>query len=296
MISEELPLQRSCGATAAYYRMLEIDPNFQTKQRDLELFTAQAKMLGGARSRINTVKIPVIVHVIYNKPVENISDAQVKSQIKVLNKDFRKKNTDISKIPAVWKPLAADAKIEFHLTKDYPAIQRVQTAKTRFGFNDSVKFAAEGGADAIKPDKILNIWVCNLPGLLGYAQFPGGIAETDGVVVNYKAFGTSGTVQTPFNLGRTATHEVGHWLNLRHIWGDTQDCSGTDHVDDTPKALEANYSTPTFPHVTCNNGPNGDMFVNYMDYVDDKAMFMFTQGQVERMAATFLGPRSGFVP
>ena len=134
-----------------------------------------------------------------------------------------------------------------------------------------------------------------MPGLLGYAQFPGGQPETDGVVINYKAFGTTGTAQAPFNLGRTATHEVGHWLNLRHIWGDTSDCSGTDFVDDTPKAQRQNYGTPTFPHISCNNAPNGDMFVNYMDYVDDEAMFMFTTGQVERMAATFLGPRIGFV-
>jgi hypothetical protein len=295
MAKEEIPLHRSCGATAVYYRMLEIDPEFQQRQIDLELFTAQMKMLGGASSRISTVKIPVVVHIVYNKEEENISDAQVESQIKVLNKDFRAKNSDIKKVPDVWKNLAADANIEFFLAKDVTAIRRVKTERTKFGINDSVKFAGEGGADVIKPDKILNIWVCNLPGLLGYAQFPGGKPETDGVVINYKAFGTNGTAQAPFNLGRTATHEVGHWLNLRHIWGDTVDCTGTDEVNDTPKAQLPNYGTPTFPHISCNNAPNGDMFMNYMDYVDDKAMFMFTQGQVERMAATFLGPRIGFV-
>src|SRR5688500_6597010 len=100
MIDEELPLQRSCEATAAYYRMLEIDHEFQTKQRELELFTAQAKMLGGSRSRLQTVKIPVIVHVVYNKDVENISDSQIDSQIVVLNQDFRKTNADIGSVPA----------------------------------------------------------------------------------------------------------------------------------------------------------------------------------------------------
>lgn len=295
MINEELPLQRSCGATAAYYRMLEIDPDFQKKQLDLELFTAQAKMLGGARSKISTVRIPVIVHIVYNEDIQNISDEQVESQIDVLNQDFRARNADIGQVQPVWKPLVADANIEFLLTDELPAIRRIKTDKLRFGFNDSVKFTAEGGADVVESGRILNIWVCNLPGLLGYAQFPGGKPETDGVVINYKAFGTIGTAQSPFDLGRTATHEIGHWLNLRHIWGDTQDCTGSDFVDDTPKAQLPNYGTPTFPHISCTNAPNGDMFVNYMDYVDDAAMFMFTSGQVERMAATFLGPRIGFV-
>ena len=118
---------------------------------------------------------------------------------------------------------------------------------------------------------------------------------TDGVVINFQAFGTKGTAKSPFNLGRTATHEVGHYLNLRHIWGDTEDCSGSDMVPDTPNCAGPNFGKPTFPSVTCNNGPNGDMFVNYMDYVDDAAMFMFSAQQVTRMRAALDGPRSGLV-
>jgi hypothetical protein len=110
------------------------------------------------------------------------------------------------------------------------------------------------------------------------------------VILN-TAFGTTGTAQSPFNLGRTATHEVGHWLNLHHIWGDRSDCGGTDFVTDTPNAQLPNYGKPMFPHISCNNGPNGDMFVNYMDYVDDDTMVMFTAGQVLRMNATLSGPR-----
>jgi Pregnancy-associated plasma protein-A len=128
--------------------------------------------------------------------------------------------------------------------------------------------------------------------LLGYAQFPGGLPATDGVAIVHNAFGTTGTAKSPFNLGRTATHEVGHWLDLHHIWGDETDCSGDDLVADTPRQREPNFRTPTFPHVTCDNGPNGDMFMNYMDYVDDKAMFMFSAGQITRMQATLAGPRS----
>jgi hypothetical protein len=139
----------------------------------------------------------------------------------------------------------------------------------------------------------LNIWVCTLGGgLLGYAQFPGGPLATDGVVILNTAFGTSGTATAPFNRGRSATHEIGHWLNLRHIWGDTEHCEGTDFVTDTPNAKQPNFGKPTFPHVSCSNGPNGDMFMNYMDYTDDDSMFMFTAGQVTRMSATLDGPRS----
>jgi hypothetical protein len=134
--------------------------------------------------------------------------------------------------------------------------------------------------------------VCNLGGgLLGYAQFPGGPAKTDGVVILYSACGTRRGAIAPFNKGRTATHEVGHFLGLRHIWGDKNDCTGNDFVVDTPPARQANTGKPKFPHITCNNGPSGDMFMNYMDYVDDDAMFMFTEGQVARMNATLAGPR-----
>jgi hypothetical protein len=140
------------------------------------------------------------------------------------------------------------------------------------------------------------VWVCSLSGgLLGYAQFPGGPAQTDGVVVLNRAFGTTGTASAPFDGGRTAVHEVGHYLNLRHIWGDRNDCTGNDFVADTPRARQANTGKPTFPHITCDNGPHGDMFMNYMDYVDDDAMYMFTLGQIARMNAALAGPRSGLV-
>jgi hypothetical protein len=168
----------------------------------------------------------------------------------------------------------------------------VQTTRDSFGTGDSVKTKAGGGTPPWATDRYLNLWVCNLgEGLLGYAQFPGGPARTDGVVILYTAFGTKGAAADPFNLGRTATHEVGHYLNLRHIWADSNDCSGSDQVSDTPRAQMPNYGKPDFPHISCNNGPNGDMFMDYMDYVDDAAMFMFTQGQAARMNATLAGPR-----
>ncbi len=195
--------------------------------------------------------------------------------------------------------LVADAKIQFALATEDPAgntttgVTRTKTSRTAFGVDDAVKSVATGGVDAWPTDRYLNMWVCNLAGgLLGYAQFPGGPPETDGVVILNTAFGTRGTATAPFNLGRTATHEVGHFFNLYHIWGLYDDCTGGDRASDTPNAAGPNYGEPTFPHVSCNNGPNGDMFMNYMDYVDDEAMFMFTPQQVARMLTTLEGPRS----
>jgi pregnancy-associated plasma protein-A/repeat uncharacterized protein DUF346 len=234
-------------------------------------------------------------------PQQNISDAQIQSQMDVLNRDFRRTNPDVNNTPAPFLPLATDARIEFSLANVDPngtpstGINRRQTSVASFGSDDSVKSQASGGADAWPAERYLNIWVCQLGGgLLGYAQFPGGPAATDGTVILHSAFGTTSTATPPFHLGRTATHEIGHWLNLNHIWGDDgTGCSGSDHVADTPNQAGSNFGAPTFPHVSCGNAPNGDMFMNYMDYVDDPAMFMFTAGQVTRMQACLDGPRSG---
>jgi hypothetical protein len=293
------PKRRMCAAMEVHHRLLELYPTYRTAQAALATATS-ARMLTAAVGKAagGVVKIPVVVHVVFNAAGENISDAQVKSQIAALNKDYRATNTDKSKVPGVWKGLVTDAGIEFALaTKDpqgHPTtgITRTQTAQTSFSSNDGVKSAATGGVAAWPTDKFLNLWVCTLSDqLLGYAQFPGGPAATDGVVILNTAFGTMGTAAAPFNKGRSATHEIGHWLNLRHIWGDTEDCSGTDFVPDTPNALHPNFGMPAFPHISCANGPNGDMFVNYMDYTDDAGMVMFTAQQVTRMHAALEGPR-----
>jgi Pregnancy-associated plasma protein-A len=291
--------RRQCGAMQEYERLLEEQPSFRVNQQRSEEFTARAISTGEA-SRVarRLIKIPVAVHVVYGRDRENISKSQINSQITVLNRDFRATNANVSKVPEAWKGLVLDAKIEFALATRDPdgkptdGVTRTKTERAQFGTGDDVKTKAGGGAPPWPSGRYLNIWVCNLGGgLLGYAQFPGGPARTDGVVILHSAFGTRGTAQAPFDRGRTTTHEIGHWLNLRHIWGDTLDCSGGDRCPDTPNAAGPNYGSPTFPSVSCNNGPNGDMFMNYMDYVDDAAMFMFTAGQVTRMNATLAGPR-----
>jgi hypothetical protein len=282
--------RRACGAMAAHMALLERYPAFRTRQQRLEGETARRRAIGFLAAELKLAKIKVAVHVVYKEPSQNVSDAQINSQIKVLNLDFRAKNTDRKKTPSVWNGLVADSQVEFTLYK----VTRTQTTRSSFGTDDGVKRASSGGVAPLNPSRYLNIWVCPLEGgLLGYAQFPGGPKSTDGVVINYRAFGTTGTAQAPFNKGRTATHEVGHYLNLRHIWGDTEDCTGSDLVADTPNCAGPNFEKPTFPKVSCNNGPNGDMFMNYMDYVDDTAMFMFTPQQVARMRTALDGPRKG---
>ena len=268
--------------------LLERYPAFRTRQQRLENETTRRRALGFIAAELKLAKIKVVVNVVYQDPSQNISDAQINSQIKALNLDFRAKNSDKKKTPAVWNGLVADSQVEFVLYK----VTRTQTTQSSFGADDGVKRASTGGVAPLNPSRYLNLWICALgDGLLGYAQFPGGPKSTDGVVINYRAFGTMGTAQSPFKKGRTATHEVGHYFNLRHIWGDTEDCTGSDLVADTPNCAGPNFGKPAFPKVSCSNGPSGDMFVNYMDYVDDAAMFMFTPQQVARMRTALDGPR-----
>lgn len=249
------------------------------------------------------ITIPVVVHVIHCGEAigtgRNISVNQINSQISVLNKDFRRLNTDISQIPAAFRGWSADPRIEFCLAQQdefgtpTTGIVRYFTSNTQITQNDM--------ETSIKPatiwdrDYYLNIWVIDFGAsstTLGYAQFPGNAANTDGVVIRYTAFGSMGNVQTPYNLGRTTTHEVGHWLNLRHIWGDDTDCSGSDFITDTPNQEFLSSGTPSFP-ILDNCSPNypGIMFYNYMDYSNDATTSMFTYGQFARMDAALFGPR-----
>ena len=285
-------LRRSCGAMAAHMMLLERFPAFRAAQMRLENVTLRRRETGFDAAKVKLVTIKTVVNVVYKTTEQNISDAQIKSQFKAMNKDFRATNPDRNQTPTPWKGLVSDVRLQFKLVK----VTRTKTTKSGFGVDDAVKKASTGGIAPFSPKTHLNLWVCPLTGgLLGYAQFPGGPEATDGVVINYRAFGTIGTAEAPFDKGRTATHEIGHYFNLRHIWGDTPDCSGSDMVADTPNCAGPNFGTPSWPVVTCNNGPNGDMFMNYMDYTDDKAMFMFTTQQVIRMRTALDMLRGGLI-
>jgi Pregnancy-associated plasma protein-A len=294
-----VPRKRNCAHMVVHELLAETDPGYRGRRLAVEAETRKSIASGRAMQVAKKlITIQVVVHVVYRTDAENISDAQVKSQIDALNRDYTLKNSDKSKVPAPFKSLVGNPNIRFKLATKDPSgkatdgITRTATTVPAFDPNNSVKHKKTGGRDAWDTTRYLNLWACTLgQSLLGYAQFPGGPAKTDGVVILSSAFGTQGTATAPFNKGRTATHEVGHFLNLRHIWGDQNDCSGNDFVADTPPAGAANFGKPNFPHVTCHNGPNGDMFMNYMDYVDDAAMVMFSLGQVARMNAALAGPR-----
>ncbi|NJC27756.1 M43 family zinc metalloprotease [Neolewinella antarctica] len=283
--------QRTCGSMDLLEQQIQADPGRAARLEALENFTKKFEFTEGEKV-LRT--IPVVVHVVARTNAENISLAQIQSQIDVLNDDFRRLNTDRD---GTWNQ-AADSEIEFCLATVDPngnatgGVLRQSTTRTQFGRgNDNMKFTSTGGSDAWPAADYMNMWTCNIgEGTLGFAQFPGGPAATDGVVMDYRYFGTIGTAQAPFNLGRTATHEVGHYLNLRHIWGDGG-CNRDDFVSDTPGSDGPNYGCATGV-VKCNSV---DMVQNYMDYSDDACMNLFTTGQKARMQAALTGARASLL-
>ena len=293
---DEQPDRRICAAAIVHHRLLE-DPEYQARRSAVE-----ANARTAPADLPDTVDLTVVVHIVAIDPTL-VTDAQVDSQIDVLNRDYSATNSDIGKVPAAFQGVIGNPRFRFTLATTDPdgnattGITRTTTTKSFFLTSDEgVKFASKGGHDAWDSSRYINLWVCRIKDpmlgfILGYAQFPGGPAATDGVVIATNAFGTMGTAKSPFNLGRTASHEFGHYFDLRHIWGDRVGCLGDDLVADTPQHQKPNYKKPTFPLVTCSNGPAGEMFMNYMDYVDDDTMYMFTQLQVERMRNALSGPR-----
>jgi hypothetical protein len=272
--------------------MLQSDPHLHERMENIERHAQEFARRTPSVTGRSVINIPVVVHVVYNAAAENISDAQVQSQIDVLNKDFRKLNAETASIPAGFLNTAADVEINFCLATITPTgtatngINRFATAKASFSSNDDMKRPLKGGVEAWDASRYLNIWVCNLgSGTLGYSAFPGATPSLDGVVIDYRYFGTINT-RAPFHLGRTTTHEVGHWLGLFHIWGDS--ACGDDHVGDTPLHHGANYGCPSYPtyNSTCGNNIV-EMPMNFMDYTNDACMSMFTVGQKTRMRSFF---------
>lgn len=288
-IFDGLLAQRTCATMEVLEMQQAQDPLLQQRMDEIEQQTQAFLQSDVVQSRA-VITIPVVVHVLYRTSKENISDAQIQSQIDVLNRDFKALNADLSGTPNEFKDVIGNAEIEFCLAKQDPkgnattGITRKLVNVSSWGISDNTKKSIKGGVDPWNTTKYLNIWICNIGrGVLGYAQFPGGNTATDGVVIDYRYFGTNGTATYPFNRGRTATHEIGHWLNLRHIWGDTK--CGDDFVNDTPIQNAANTDCQSYPHYsTCTDTPL-EMTMNYMDYTDDRCMYMFSAGQAARMRA-----------
>jgi hypothetical protein len=278
---------RGCASYEVLEQQLRANPELAVKMNQIDAFTERA--ISEGRLVNGKIEIPVVVNVLYRTTAENISLAQIQSQIDVLNQDFNATNTDYNLVPALFSGVKANVGISFVLDQ----VIRKSTTKTSWGTADAMKKTNRGGLAPTSPTTKLNLWCCTIGGgILGYAQFPGGSSATDGVVIDSKYFGLSGTANYPYNLGRTATHEVGHWMNLRHIWGDAT--CGSDLVADTPTHNAANYGVPTYPHYSTCSGTPVEMTMNYMDYTDDRGMYMFSLGQKSRMAALFVSGGARF--
>jgi hypothetical protein len=282
--------RRGCASQEVLEAQLIADPTLAIRMNEIEAFTQKRITASSLYRLVNgKIVIPVVVNVLYRTAAENISDAQIQSQIDVLNQDFTATNADFSSTPTEFAGVAATIGITFELV----AINRKATSKTSWGTRDAMKSTKKGGLNPTSPSTTLNLWACKIGGgILGYAQFPGGSLATDGVVIDSFYFGLSSAASYPYNLGRTASHEVGHWMNLRHIWGDAS--CGNDQVADTPVAKTANYGVPVYPYPSTCLPAHNEMTMNYMDYTDDRGMYMFTNGQKARMLAVFAsgGPRA----
>jgi hypothetical protein len=301
--SKQAPPKRDCGTMEHHEYLKQTRPDYETELNQynqiIEKYLAdKATGLTAGKSSAAIVTVPVVVHVIYRVAGENITDAQAASQVTVLNNDFAKLNADASKVTqATFSTVAAGANIRFCLAQRDPSgnsttgVTHHTTTVTAFGTDDAVKHASSGGADAWDVTKYINIWVCNLGStLLGYGEFPTtSLSNTYGLVLHYKYTGSGGTATSPYNLGRTGTHEFGHCFNLLHIWGDDNGaCTGSDQCTDTPNQGAEHYGPFTAGSIqtdACTSSGSGVMWMNYMDYTDDGSMYMFTAQQVARMEA-----------
>lgn len=250
--------------------------------------------------------IPIVIHVVWNKQSEMLTEERIQSQIDILNDDFRNQNGFLLSIPEEFRDMAADCEIEFCLATQTPegnpthgilwketTISEIGTLKENTG-RRRVFYDQFGGSDSWDPESYLNIYVCDVgDDILGYSSYPGSpqFPEEDGIVIDYLYFGNiNNPGASPYDNGRTLTHEAGHYFNLLHIWGPhvNSGCDEDDEVEDTPLQSEIYYDCPKGPRSSCGSS---DMFMNYMNYTPDECLLMFTEGQKERIVATMLGPR-----
>lgn len=283
-----LAAQKNCAAFLYGQREQKNFPALVENAAAIESFYQQqkitAEITGIAQVVLNKViTIPVVFHILYHTPEEKISDVLVSKQLELLNKCFRHKNADSVNTPAVFKSLAADCEIEFVLATSTSrkvsttGIVKKYTPVKNWAADDKMKFSSELGDDGWDAKSYLNIWVCNLGDFAGYSSFVGGMENKDGLVISFSEFGEN---------KKTIVHEAGHWLNLKHLWGDAN--CGDDGIDDTPKQQGYTPGCPTGIRITCGNGPYGDMYSNYMDFTSDECTNLFTLGQKARMQALFM--------
>lgn len=277
--------QRERGLDTAYANGL------RAIEAQLEGYSEEHSLLN--RDEAPIITVPVVVHVLYRNESQNIPIDQIQAQIDVLNRDFAGLNADLDKVPTPFREVAGFTRIQFKLADQDPngnftnGVTRTLTTVENIGSQAIYHRPERGGVAPWPTPHYMNVWVCELEGnALGFAILPSAkMSERDGIVMSPRAFGVGGnTQQAPYNLGRTFVHEVGHYFGLRHLWGeDNESCSSTDYVSDTPVQLKENFGCKNFPVFSCGGEPNGDMFMNYMDYGNDSCMLFFTRGQVGLM-------------
>lgn len=325
--AQEIPAPRGCAHDHYVYALDQQYPGFKAATH--EVFD-QIQLRSPQNDDV-VYTIPVVVHVVWKEEAENIADSLINQVMDVLNEDFRRLNADADSVRSIFLDIVGDPKIEFELA----AVKRLQTDTTFsleiFGnaMPDNVKTSIGGGSDAWDPTQYLNIWVCNIQGgsVLGYAYPPADLEnwpegasapspELDGVVIHYEVFRRTGTYtasglfdflgeQTLNVRGRTVTHEVGHYLGLRHIWGDGlisllgfPDCNEDDGVSDTPnQGASSQFACDPEQNSCTDDGDNDlpDMFENYMDYSSEDCLNSFTKGQIAIMRSVLENQRSGLI-
>ncbi len=294
--------QEKCSTSHRKQQALQ-NPEIAKRVAEIEAFTQDWISEHKDKKVQNVITLPVVVHVLYHNQSANISDAQVLSQFQILNDDFRLLNDNFEDTPAAFKPFAADVEIEFCLASFDPngnptsGITRKQV-DSDFDYDNDYYNPDWGGQSPWDNTSYINVWITEELDGLGFAYSPGTADEEDGIVVVHKSWGNTGTAEAPNDLGRTGTHEFGHYLNLDHVWGpEDGGCGEDDFVNDTPLQYEENYGCDnTFPlHDDCTPSGNGVMFMNHMDYGDDACLTMFTEGQKLRMLAAANGPRASLL-
>ncbi len=312
-----------CG----YDLVLDINENKYPGYKDMvhQTFDAAQKMANHTSTRNSVLTIPVVVHVVWRNAEENLADSIIQSQLQVLNDAFRLQNSNRDEIRDIFKEVQGDAEIEFYIKEIIRVKTNVNFAVSLFGLPDQVKQLANGGSDALDVDKHLNIWVCKIQPIpfiggqvLGYAYPPVGLSnwpagsdapskELEGVVIDFRVFGNNNpnklTVQglTHEALGRTTVHEVGHYLGLRHIWGDGgglfggESCGEDDGILDTPNQGAQSVTVCDTTLNTCIDSTGTDlpdMIENYMDYSGEACQNTFTKGQIAHMRAVLMNQRN----
>lgn len=288
--------QKRCSNEEYTKQEIATNPLLKNELEEIEVFTRNKIASTNHTARINhppdIIKIPVVFHVLYHTPGQNIPASTIDLLIAALNRDFNKRNADTANIPAVFKPIAANMGFEFKLATMDPkgvstsGILRKYTPITYWVSDDKMKFNTSYGSDAWDSKSYLNIWLCDMKDVLGYGTLPGMDPKKDGIVISFQDLVLSAHSTThAINDFRTIVHEAGHWLNLYHIWGEGY--CGDDRVDDTPKQSTYTPGCPNGTRLSCGNNETGDMYMNYMDFTNDVCMNMFTSDQRKRTRALF---------